>query len=391
MHKLVIIVLGSLLFLLAACGEEEVSPSTTATREGTPSAEATAIPEITPTLTAEAAVSPTPEVVVCAADSTERFLEAQERVPFPVLCPTFLPEGFELEEVRVALEGLLAWVDATFKNPEEEASVTLTQGNLGASLPASFVRLAGQQGVLPETTAFGNLEGTLYAPLTRPPAGTQNPFSADVSLGAGIIAVPANGPPPGYALLTEEVDVDTVKDIAAAMRAVSPAPEVTPSPTAQAVVSQTPDAIACAADSTEAFVDAQEEAPFTVYCPTFLPAGLTLEDVGYSPEDVTHGPTVGGAFANSALGVRVEFVQGEALPLSLLTTGVRFGGGGPSGTMIPYGDFLAELWLPGEPGMALAVLGESPDGVTHWMVAQGLTEDELREIAASLRPVSPTR
>jgi len=241
MQKLLIIALGSLLLLLAACGEEEeAGPAATPTSEATPTAaaspttEATPTPVASPSPTAEAAVSPTAEAVACAADSTERFLEAQAEVPFAVFCPTFLPEGFELEELRAGLIEFAPgaatpppgqWpgeVDATFRNPEEGASVRLMQGSLGVSLGAAITRLASQQGIGAETTAFGDLEGTLYAPLTRPPAGTQNPFSAEVSLGAAMTAVGPGGPPPGYALLTEEVDVDAVKEIAAGMRAVSP-------------------------------------------------------------------------------------------------------------------------------------------------------------------------
>jgi hypothetical protein len=229
MHKALIIALGSLLFFLAACGEEEeAGPAVTPTTEATPAPAATATPS------GEAAVSPTLEAVVCAADSTERFLEAQAQVPFHVFCPTFLPEGFELEELTAGLFEFAPgaatpppdqWpgeVDATFTNPEEGASVRLMQGNLGVSLGASITRLASQQGIAPETTPFGELEGTLYAPLTRPPAGTQSPFSADVSLGAALTAVAPGDAPPGYALLTEEVEVDTVKEIAAGMRPVSP-------------------------------------------------------------------------------------------------------------------------------------------------------------------------
>jgi hypothetical protein len=173
-------------------------------------------------------------MVTCAADSTERFLEAQAEVPFTVLCPTFLPEGFELEELTAGLIEFAPgaatpppgqWpgeVDATFTNPEEGASVRLMQGSLGVSLGAAITRLASQQGIGPETTAFGDLEGTLYAPLTRPATDILNPFSAEVSLGAAMTAVGPGGPPPGYALLTEEVDVDAVKQIAAGMRPVGP-------------------------------------------------------------------------------------------------------------------------------------------------------------------------
>lgn len=232
---LVVALVGSLLLLLAACGEEEgVGPEVTPTTEATPTPAVTATAEATATPIGEAAVSPTPEAVVCAAGSTAEFLDAQGQVPFVVFCPTFLPEGFELEELRAGLIEFAPgaatpppgeWpgeVDATFTNPEEGASVRLMQGSLGVSLGAAITRLASQQGIEPETTAFGDLEGTLYAPLTRPPAGTQSPFSAEVSLGAAMTAVGPGGPPPGYALLTEEVDVDAVKEIAAGMRPVSP-------------------------------------------------------------------------------------------------------------------------------------------------------------------------
>jgi hypothetical protein len=72
---------------------------------------------------------------VCAAGSTQRFLEVQSAASFKVYCPTFLPEGFALEDVRLEqtpqsgtpVPGPGA-VIATFRRDSPQASVRLVQG-----------------------------------------------------------------------------------------------------------------------------------------------------------------------------------------------------------------------------------------------------------------------
>ena len=72
-------------------------------------------------------------------------------------------------------------------------------------------RFADDEGIAPEAITYGETEGTLYAPLTT---------IGGVSVAAFVIADLPDGTK--HVLQTEEVDVGTVKSIAAGMRPVSP-------------------------------------------------------------------------------------------------------------------------------------------------------------------------
>ncbi len=89
--------------------------------------------------------------------------------------------------------------------------MVLYEGHLGASFVASIVELAEDEGVSPEPVAYGDLEGTLYAPLTT---------ITDVSLGTFVIVDLPGGI--RHVLHTAEVDVATVRAISVGMQSVSP-------------------------------------------------------------------------------------------------------------------------------------------------------------------------
>jgi hypothetical protein len=144
------------------------------------------------------------------------------------------------------------------------------------------------------------------------------------------------------------------------------------------------DTPACAADSARDFLEAQSYASFKVYCPTFLPAGFTLEDVHFEetvqPGTPVLGPgTVVATFMRESPKASLRFVQGRP-ELSLITDLRTSSEGEPTDT--PYGDFEASLFEKG-------VLARSPDGYTHVILAEGLTADELGEIAAGMQAVAP--
>jgi len=144
------------------------------------------------------------------------------------------------------------------------------------------------------------------------------------------------------------------------------------------------DTPACAADSTQAFLQAQSSASFKVYCPTFLPAGFALEDVHFE-ETVQPGTPVPGpgsvvaTFKRESPEASLEFVQGRPA-LSVITDVRTSSEGEPTDT--PYGGFEASLFDKG-------VLARSPDGFTHVISADGLTADDLQQIAAGMQAVVP--
>jgi hypothetical protein len=141
---------------------------------------------------------------------------------------------------------------------------------------------------------------------------------------------------------------------------------------------------ACAADSTQGFLQAQSSASFKVYCPTSLPDGLVLEDVHFEesvePDVSEPGPgTVVATFMRESPKASIRFVQGRP-DLSVITNVRTSSEGQP--TEGPYDGFQASLFDKG-------VLARSPDGYTHVILADGLTPEELHQTAASMQAVVP--
>jgi hypothetical protein len=150
--------------------------------------------------------------------------------------------------------------------------------------------------------------------------------------------------------------------------------------------------LACASGSTERFREIDADAPWAVYCPTFLPEGYALEDISYGLDLWGAVPAAGvGAmearFVNAETGGRITFVQGTP-GLSALTSGVR---GGEALGDIPYGDSglaarLSQSPLDVPDGPFFGVMASSGEH-THWIEAVGTSEEETRSIAAGMRPV----
>ncbi len=166
---------------------------------------------------------------------------------------------------------------------------------------------------------------------------------------------------------------------------VTPGPTVTASPTGMVTD--------CPADSIDRLMEIQALAPFQVYCPTFLPPGLTFRGAEYGAGvwvAVTAPTTLEATFVDETGTARVRFIQGYVDLASMLpwfsSTGVT----------IAYGDDLqAELWeaqpfalfAEGEP--MLVAVATASDGSVHWVDVQGLSEEDLRQMAASMKPLTP--
>jgi hypothetical protein len=219
LRVLFLIALLGLAVLAAAC-DDEAAPEPSPTPSPA-SPEATASPVQTPTAAAETppAAIPSPTPVPCAADSTDEFQEAQATSDFAMYCPTALPEGLSLAELRFTSPDATpphdgpppGELNASFVSPDYETQVVLYQGRLGASFVASIVELAEDEGVSPEAVAYGDLQGMLYAPLTT---------ITDVSLATFVIVDLPDGI--RHVLHTAEVDVATVRAISVGMQSVSP-------------------------------------------------------------------------------------------------------------------------------------------------------------------------
>jgi hypothetical protein len=186
------IILAALLLALmaSACIEDGGAPSTgTATPGGPISTVPAGSPGVTPT---------------CAASSTQRFLEVQSAASFKVYCPTFLPAGFALEDVRfeetlqsgTPIPGPGA-VIATFRRDTPAASLRFVQGRPSLS-EITDVRTSSEGE--PTDTAYDGFEGSLFdkGVLARSPDGFTHIISA-----AGLT-------------------VDDLQQIAAGMQAVVP-------------------------------------------------------------------------------------------------------------------------------------------------------------------------
>jgi len=96
--------------------------------------------------------------------------------------------------------------------------------------------------------------------------------------------------------------------------------------------------------------------------------------------------TLEATFADAAGTTKVRFIQGRPdldIALKLFT---------PTGETIPYGDqFQAEVYesLPNVPfaGPLLVAVTTTPDGFGHWIDGQGIDLEQLKRMAASMKPL----
>ena len=139
----------------------------------------------------------------------------------------------------------------------------------------------------------------------------------------------------------------------------------------------------CAAGTSEDFRLAQEEAAFSVYCPTALPAGFKLGKIDIGPADegttAIRADKLSADFERADPPASLSLLQGRLSVQELAE--FRDRGSELSGATA-YGDFEAFFF----PDM---VLGRSADGFSHRITMEGLTQAELVEIAAGMRPVTP--
>ena len=148
------------------------------------------------------------------------------------------------------------------------------------------------------------------------------------------------------------------------------------------VLTPSADTPVCAADSTLRFLDVQRYAAFDVYCPTFLPEGFVLEEIDFG--QVAAAPKEGegavvAVFRRDDPKGQVELVQGR--PGLSAVTEFQTSGQDLIGETA-YSDFAGNLFETG-------VLARSPDGFTHKIAVQGLTTNEIIQIAAGMRAVVP--
>jgi len=195
MLRLPIALAGLLLIALAACAPEEEAPTT-----ATPTTPAS--PTLSPTPLAIA--SPSGQPTVCATDSTQRFLDIQQAASFKVFCPTFLPEGFVLDDIQFGeVAGAVGPPEgpgalrAVFQRDDPQGKVEFIQGRPGLSEIAG-VRSSGQE--LLGDTAYDGFQASLFerAILARSPDG----FTHKIAV--------------------ERLSTEELQQIAAAMSPVSP-------------------------------------------------------------------------------------------------------------------------------------------------------------------------
>jgi len=166
-----------LLSLLAsACIEDAGGPSITSTPRG---------PVSTVGDSTRPAGTPGADTPDCAADSTQDFLQAQSYALFKVYCPTFLPAGFALENVRFQLgvePGTPApgpgTVVAAFQRESPKASIQFVQGRPSLSLVTELRTSSQGQ---PADTPYDGFEGSLFdkGVLARSPDGYTHVILAD--------------------------------------------------------------------------------------------------------------------------------------------------------------------------------------------------------------------
>ncbi len=169
--------------------------------------------------------------------------------------------------------------------------------------------------------------------------------------------------------------------LAACADAEDAGPPASPTPV-RPRITPSADTPACAAASTLRFLEVQRYAAFDVYCPTFLPEGFVLQEVGFGQaEDAPPEAegTVRAVFRRELPEARVEFVQGR--PSLSDITEFQASGQDLIGET-DYADFPANLFEAG-------VLARSPDGFTHKIATQDLTTNEIIQIATGMRPLIP--
>jgi hypothetical protein len=147
----------------------------------------------------------------------------------------------------------------------------------------------------------------------------------------------------------------------------------------------------CAAGSTEQFIAVQRQAPFAVYCPTYLSSGFRLDHVTFASSKPASVPDqVDAVFVDDQQG-RITFYQGvsgnDLFPNWRLYTQ-------PPSEPVRYGDFSATLYheytFPDGSEESAVVWADAPDGKLHLIFGSSPLVDTatMRAIAEGMTKVS---
>lgn len=152
----------------------------------------------------------------------------------------------------------------------------------------------------------------------------------------------------------------------------------------------------CAPTAAGAFAEAQAALSFDVYCPSFLPAGLTLERSSYGPAKGSLGATPAGSdglvveFVDPATGSELNFYEGY-LGNDLFPNWRQYPP--PSPGPGKFGPAVGELYPEFEAGdlglQPAVIIVWDLEGSTYVITARGLTTDILQQVGASMRPLRP--
>lgn len=155
----------------------------------------------------------------------------------------------------------------------------------------------------------------------------------------------------------------------------------------------------CAAGSTGRFQEAQAEAPFAIYCPTYVPQGFRLDSVTFGMDqkfasETTPPPGTGimtATFTDPNSSARLRFMQG-LLGVSSEAHLSESYEGQPT-EEVSYGDFAAILYpeydnpqLGPQPSI---VIGHSLDERQHFIDGVGVDAPTMKRIAEGMVRLGP--
>jgi DNA-binding CsgD family transcriptional regulator len=156
--------------------------------------------------------------------------------------------------------------------------------------------------------------------------------------------------------------------------------------------------VGCALDSTGRFLDAEQQATFPVYCPSFLPAGFELTNLNYDvskyPRDSAAPPGSGMVFAvfsSPSTGARLRISQGQ-LGNDLFPQWKTYPP--PLSMPLRLANEIEATFYPAyvEPGVGTqpaVIRGLSPSGKQMVLDAEGLDTDTMTAIGQGMIRVSP--
>ena len=183
MKAITVIATLTLSLLLSACIEDSGGlASSTATPSGPVSTTGSGSATTSPPSVVSTPGGNTP---TCAGGSTEGFLRAQSSASFRVYCPTFLPAGFALEDVRFELSAQPGTpipgpgaVVASFQRASPKASIQFVQGRPDLSVVTDLRTSSKSQ---PVDGSYDGFQASLFdkGALARSPDGYTHVITAE--------------------------------------------------------------------------------------------------------------------------------------------------------------------------------------------------------------------